>query len=335
MVRGRFHLSAFALGILSLAGSTFSQDTIDDAVRIRTRVVFVDTLVKDKRTGENVTDLTRDDFEILDNGKPRPISYFSRESDDRKRPLALLLILAPMDDGARKSFQRPEIVNSITVALNKLPPEDEVAVMLLWRDGITRMLTGLTRDRAKVTAVLASLPKYTQTKPVARASRIIQDAALSTAAERPNSKITVVMAADSVFLMTHAERDELDRNLIRAGVSFNAVITGSDKFFTLFSPLLKPMENDASWYDVPQYIASRTGGDYVRTRKPKEYGSALERLIGNLTARYSLGFALTENETDDGQMHRLEVNVRARDSRGKNRTLQVRARQGYYSPKSG
>jgi len=58
--------------------------------------------------------------------------------------------------------------------------------------------------------------------------------------------------------------------------------------------------------------------------------SVLSMIIGNLTARYSLGFALAENENDDGRMHSLEVRVNAKDEKGKTRKLQVSSRQGYY-----
>src|SRR5882762_705567 len=65
------------------------QDRNEDMVRVRTRVVSIDTLVWDKKTGALVTDLTRDDFEVLADGKPRKLSYFSRGGEDHRRPLAL------------------------------------------------------------------------------------------------------------------------------------------------------------------------------------------------------------------------------------------------------
>ena len=68
----------------------------------------------------------------------------------------------------------------------------------------------------------------------------------------------------------------------------------------------------------------------VKVGKPKDYGAGLSRIIGNLTARYSLGFALAENEVDDGRMHSLQVRVKAKDEKGKNRKLLVTSRQGYY-----
>ena len=308
------------------------QASADEVVRVNARVVFIDTLVKDKRTGEPIQNLAREDFEVFDNGRLRPLSYFTREGEEDKRPLALLLVLAPLDDGAFKSLRSPEVVNSLVTALAKLPAEDEVALMLVWRDGTTHMLTELTRDRAKVTSALNLLPKRDQIKRAIRPPKVIQDAALASVLVRPRSQTRVVLVTDSVFLITDAERDEMIQNLIRSNVTFNALITGTDPFFAAFSPLLKPAEGKlgASWYDVPQYWARHTGGDFMRVHKKKDYGLALEKLIGSQAARYSLGFTLGDNDVDDGQMRRLEVRVRARDSQGKERKVEAYARAGYY-----
>jgi hypothetical protein len=64
----------------------------------------------------------------------------------------------------------------------------------------------------------------------------------------------------------------------------------------------------------------------------KKYVEAFEKLISNLTARYTLGFALEENEQNIGRLHKLEIRVKARDERGRERKLSVKARNGYYLP---
>jgi VWFA-related protein len=314
--------------------SVAAQDPAEEVVRVNTRVVFIDTLVKDKRTGESVEGLKLEDFEVLDNGRPRVISYFGSEGGVDNRPLALLLVVAPFDDGAAKSLQTPGVTNSLAAALGRLPPNDEVALMLVWRHGTYTMLTDLTRDRAKVTSALAALQKRDNIKGTARPPKVIQDSALALALQRQRSQTRVVLVTDSVFLISHVEREEMIRNLIKANITFNALITGTDPFFAAFSPLLKPAEDSlgASWYDVPQFWANQTGGDYVRVGKKKDYGPALEKLLGRLASRYSLGFTLSDDELNHGQMHRLDVRVRARDSQGKERKLEVRARQGYYMP---
>src|SRR5437868_11243064 len=85
----------FLLGfaaVLYSSAPTRAQEPKEDIMRVRTRVVFVDTLVQDKKTGAPVADLTRANFEVLADGKPRTISYFSREGDVL-RPLALIIFL--------------------------------------------------------------------------------------------------------------------------------------------------------------------------------------------------------------------------------------------------
>jgi hypothetical protein len=81
-------------------------------------------------------------------------------------------------------------------------------------------------------------------------------------------------------------------------------------------------------------LARETGGRVIKTRKPEDLSSALEEVIGDLVARYNLGFTLDEKEPDDGRMHKLEVRVKARDSNGKGRKLEVFARRSYYLPRS-
>jgi len=72
----------------------------------------------------------------------------------------------------------------------------------------------------------------------------------------------------------------------------------------------------------------------VHVSRTRDYGAGLARVIGNLNARYSLGFALAEDEKDDGRMHELTLRVKAADAKGKQRRLDVSSRRGYYMPKT-
>ena len=81
---------------------------VADTIRVRTRVVFMDALVKEKKTGIPISDLKPENFELFDDGKPRTISYFTREGQARK-PLAMIIILDCREDGAGRFLKRPEI----------------------------------------------------------------------------------------------------------------------------------------------------------------------------------------------------------------------------------
>src|SRR6185503_1569809 len=128
--------------------------------------------------------------------------------------------------------------------------------------------------------------------------------------------------------------------LIKENIIFNSLTVDLRTLFKLLLPIGKPIAGwmGMSLYGSAKYLAGRSGGEAVKVGRVKDYGAGLARIIGNLTARYSLGFALTEDEVDDGKMHSLKVRVKAKDQKGKDRKLLVSSRQGYYmstvSPKN-
>src|SRR6267154_6753662 len=75
------------LSILFIVPSTSAQE-VADTIRVRTRVVFMDALVKDKKTDIPISDLKPENFELFDDGKARTVSYFTRDGQARK-PLAM------------------------------------------------------------------------------------------------------------------------------------------------------------------------------------------------------------------------------------------------------
>lgn len=140
--------------------SPVAAQTSEEVIDVRTRVVFVDAFVRDKRTGGGVTDLKREEFEVTDEGRARTLSYFSREGDANRKPLALVLALNLERIGAGRFMRRTEIIDAMTKELARLPPQDEVAVMVLDAGGSYKpeWLTKFTADRAQTAAALAVVP---------------------------------------------------------------------------------------------------------------------------------------------------------------------------------
>lgn len=383
--------------------STFAQE-VDDTIRIKTRVVFLDALVKDKKTNLPISNLAPENFEVLDDGKPRNITYFTREGQARK-PLALILILDLRADGAGRFLNRPEILKAMEDELAKLPAGDEVAIMAidLFQDEERYWLTDFTNDPAKLTAALAHVPALTgrdegpppeglatmqsqavanQTdgKPediiatetihgrggstVTRATRrdgsvdikrmdkngkvkieltsaydmaaAVRDAQRKAEELRPNSQLSIVWVSDGIAPIFFEDRDATEQILIRNNVTFNSLTVEMRTLFKFLMPVGKPVAGwlGVSLYGSAKHLAQRSGGEAIKVGRVKDYGNGLSKIIGNLTARYSLGFALAEDEVDDGRMHSLEVRVKAKDAKGKNRKLQVSSRQGYYMSSS-
>ena len=421
---------AFTLPILVHASRAGAQEPAD-TIRVQTRVVFLDALVKEKRTGVPISDLKLENFQVYDDGKPRSISYFTREGQARK-PLALVIILDCREDGAGRFLKRPEILKAMADELAKLPPQDEVAIVAMNISGEDEKrvwLTDFTRDRNQIAVALAKVPAFVDvprdvidaraakekqmaaerektieqqkqeskgslsvtagtSKPDAAAqptptpadiietetikgkngavvvrtvkkdgsvsvkrtnssghvvielddiydmAAAVRDSSRHSGQQRPNSQAAIVWVSDGIAPIFFEDRDATERILIQDNVIFNSLTVELRALFKFLMPIGRPL---AGWMGVSLYgsakrLAQQSGGEAVRVNRASDYGSGLARVIGNLTARYSLGFSLEEQDKDDGRLHNLEVRVKAPDAKGKMRKLIVSSRQGYYMP---
>jgi len=430
------HFPAARLGVWCilglLAAPVVLAQEVTDTIRVRTRVVFMDALVKDKKTGVPISDLKPENFELLDDGTPRTISYFTREGQARK-PLALIIILDCREDGAGRFLKRPEILKAMADELAKLPPGDEVGIMAMniGEDEHRVWLTSFTNDRTQLAAALARVPKYVERpdnlpdeaevrKSAAQAQKedkgkgslsistsspkksenenksdqtaqsqpkpediletetikgkngstvtrttmkdgtinikrvnssgkvqlevndvydmaaAVRDATRTAERDRPNSQTAIVWVSDGIAPIFYEDRDATEQILIRSNTIFSSLTVDLRTLFKFLLPIGKPIAGwvGVSLYGSAKHLAQSSGGEAVRVNRTSDYGAGLAKIIGNLTARYSLGFALREDEKDDGRMHELAVRVKALDAKGKQRKLQVSSRRGYYLPKS-
>jgi VWFA-related protein len=422
--------------ILSLALFTVPAaraQEVADTIRVRTRVVFMDALVKDKKTGIPISDLKPKNFELFDDGQPRTISYFTREGQARK-PLAMVLILDLRDDGAGRFLKREEVRKAIVEELARLPPGDEVAILAInlnsvddktavIRNGKAMWLTEFTRDPAQFDAALARVPALvapapeadkadaskqnekdstressgsvtvstdtTQSEPkdsseakpkendiletetikgkngavitrtirkdgsvdVKRVSKngkvsiqldniydmagATRDATHLAEEKRPNSQAAIVWLSDGIAPIFYEDRDATEQILLRQNAIFNTLTVDMRTLYKFLLPFGQPL---IGWTGISlagsaKRLAQQSGGEAVHVGRVSDYGAGLAKIIGNLTARYSLGFALSEQEKDDGRMHELAIKVKALDAKGKERKLEVSSRRGYYMPK--
>ena len=378
------------LVLIALVVPTQAQE-VEDTIKIKTRVVFLDALVKDKKTNLPVSNLTTENFEVRDDGKPRNISYFTREGQARK-PLALMLILDVRDDGAGRFLKRSEIIKAMETELAKLPPGDEVAIMAMdiGEDERRFWVTEFTNDRAKIASALTRIQEMCEKKddeapPIANTdpdhakevvetetikgkngatvtrttlkdgtvnvkrvnkdgdvtvefddiydmAAAVRDATRKAEQLRPNSQASIVWISDGIAPIFFEDRDATEQILIRNNVIFNSLTVELRTLFKFLLPVGKPLAGwlGVSLYGSAKHLAQRSGGEAVKVGRAKDYNAGLARIIGNLTARYSLGFTLAEDESDDGRLHSLEVRVQAKDDKGKRRKLLVSSRQGYY-----
>jgi VWFA-related protein len=361
--------------------SPVAPDSTEDVLRVDTRAVFVDTLVRDKKTNAPVMGLPPGSFQVLDDGKPRALTYFSGEGVGRARPLALALVFDLCTESI-VYLERPEVMEHVVSALSKLQPEDEVAVAQTWCEPDaplsfqfrSKMVEGLTRDRAKTFAALRGVQEFAKqnlpqvkvllsvksamkatwkdgilagikgaagalpTEPPIKVvfapdfEYVIEKAPQMATVERPASQVVIVEVSDGLESDRLGHSEETGKKLIESGVIVGGLLMKKnllgkavDATGRIMSPILGQRFHTISYY------GRQTGGEVATVGTPEEFAAAVDRIIGGIAARYSLGFSLADADLDDGHMHKLEVKVTARDERGRTRKLVVSARRGYYS----
>jgi hypothetical protein len=165
----------------------------------------------------------------------------------------------------------------------------------------------------------------------------VRDTTRKAQKEKPNSQTAIVWVSDGITPIFFEDRDATEQIVIRSNVIFNSLTVELRTLFKFLMPFAKPVAGmmGVSVYGSAKRLAEQSGGEAVKVKRTKDYAAGLSKIIGNLTARYSLGFSLAETEKDDGHLHNLEVRVKAADAKGKIRKLEVSSRRGYYLSETG
>ncbi|HEY6308013.1 MAG TPA: VWA domain-containing protein [Candidatus Angelobacter sp.] len=152
----RLALALAALSLLSSGGSVRGQQKPD--VTVQVKVVNVPATVRDKH-GKIVTNLTKDDFILEEDGRPQDIHYFSQESD---LPLTLGLLVDTSRSQTRVLDQERSASSSFLDQM--LRPEKDKAFLIHF-DYQVELLQDLTSSREKLHAALDKMdePHFSQT----------------------------------------------------------------------------------------------------------------------------------------------------------------------------
>jgi Ca-activated chloride channel family protein len=283
-----------------------------DVVKVNTDLVVFDAQVIDKKSKRTIGDLTKDDFAITENGVKQEVSYFSRD----ELPLSIILLL----DVSRSV--RPiihEIRDGALNALQRLKPEDEVAVMAF---GTTYQLAqDFTKDRRLVSQKIESA---TATEILGNGTFL--SSALESAATHmlkaptPGSRRVIIIVTDNIAITPDRETNYIVDELLDSGtVVYGLIVQAAlGKFFKVMSlGQLSKGVND---------FVERTGGEIVGADK-KEVDAKLGLVIDRLRARYQLGFRPV-NISTDGKFRPVEIKIT--ETKKRKEKPVVLTKRGYY-----
>jgi Ca-activated chloride channel family protein len=260
------------------------------------RTVHVYATVQGK-DGRLVTNLTRDDFEVLDNNRPRPITVFDNTPQD--------ITVAVMFDMSGSMARQHSRIRAAAQAL----------VDALW-----------AKDRARIGSFgeeVAISPLLSSDKPTLR--RIVNEelwpggaTPLWHATELAMRSLDPEPGRRVVLLFTDGE----DSGILGPGGRKRVGDHAERGGFMLYAVGLE--ENGL--HDDMRDLAEDSGGGQFLVRQEDDLGKTFAQVVEELHHQYVVGFS---PEALDGKSHKLTI-------RSRQPGMQVRARRSYLaSPETG
>lgn len=290
-------LSLAGVMLLTLA-SAAQQPTFKSGSRIVPSYVTVTDA-----SNRLVTDLTREDFEILDNGRPQELEIFENEV----RPIGVVVML---DTSISMTHRLKDLYNGAEQFLLRLLPHDR-AVVGAFNDKI-EFSSGFTSDRNSLIGSLKDLDFGNKTR--------LYDAlyeSLDQLQEVDSRKVILLFTDGQDFGSRQGSGRALERAREEEVMIYGVGL--ETEFFNGQSYVRSKPDS------ILNRFALETGGGYFDLKKNADLNSSFSRIAQELRSQYLLGFSPA---VLDGKIHKLEVRV-------KRPGLKARSRRSYMASAEG
>jgi len=280
--------------------SSQGQPPAKDDRRFQTGVdlITVTATVTD-RDGHLITGLTRDAFEIYEDGERQTIAQFTNE----RVPIGLGTLIDISDSMFGKRIEDARAaVNRFLLEL--LAPDDEFFILAF--NHRPHVLTGWTREADVVGRALAGLRPSGGTA--------VYDAivdALPLAGERSKERTALLVISDGADTASNATLRDVRSALLRSDAFVYAIAIDSSERLTI-NTRVNP--------EALREITSESGGRTEIVQSSNDLAVATARIAEELNSQYVLGY--NSSRAADGQYHSIRVRIAGSD-------LRVRARNGY------
>jgi len=279
----------------SLAQSSASTEPF---FRVTVRVEVVDAQVLSKKTKHAVSSLQREDFEVYEDNVRQEITSFSQD----QLPLSVV-ILFDLTDSVRPVLV--SLAEGALEALQRLKPEDEVAVMTYAASA--HLVQDFTTNRGLAAAAIVKASRMKSDEAAFFNEGIYQAAAQLAQSRNPASRRVIIWLTDDVPNIPSEEIRERYGKSIRNGTLHTEKETIAQvlKTDTVVCTLLKKSEisdQEDAHRDTAKILgrmmyppgevrkyAQVTGGEVIEA-SGKKLKAELAELIDDLRLRYSLSY---------------------------------------------
>jgi len=252
-----------------------------------------------------VTNLTRDDFAVFEDGKKQDLKNFAKETN---LPLTIAMLIDTSDSVAPKLRFIQEA--AISFVQSVIRERNDRALLVEFDTGVT-LLQDFTGDPNKLAREIRKLK--------AAGGTALYDAIYMTCDEkmiRETGRKAIVILSDGDDESSDATIQQALEMALRAETSIFVISVTKGGFFGVEgSP-----EGDAAMREITR----ETGGKVFFPFKLSELEDSFRQINQELRSQYSLGYYST-NGSRDGTYRKIEVKISERN-------LRPSHRKGYYAP---
>lgn len=285
----------------NLNNPVFSQtDAEDEVITVNSSLVVLNAAITDKK-GFAVNGLTKDSFELYENGLKQEIDFFESQ---KTAFAATILIDTSGSMAAQVSMARAATIKFLA----GLRADDNAAIF----NFDTKV--SLVQDFSNLRDLT---PQVFDLK--ASGWTVLNDAIFEAAVElekRPEKRRAIIVLSDGADTKSGRSASKA----LNAALKANAVIYTVD-MSAINADRNQRMQNRG----VLKNFAKKTGGQFIETPGGQEMRQAFENIVEDLSVQYTLGY-YPNNSKDDGKWRKIDLKI-------PNQDVQIRTREGYNAPK--
>ncbi|MGH9769349.1 MAG: VWA domain-containing protein [Blastocatellia bacterium] len=293
---------------------------------MRTDLVNVHILAKQKKTGRIISSLTKDDFTVFEDGVQQAVSYFSQES----LPLSIILLVDRA--GCINAFN--DQIRAATVkAFGDLKPEDEVAIMTF--SNKVALAQPFTRDRQLITDKIMAVERQHGSEQHYFNAGIYEAANYMSKAANPAGRRAIIVLTSleaSIDFSRISEKEALEA-VLESGAIVSGVLAK-----TIGGRIEQGIRGKPT--SILRHIGLRsgslkmfveeTGGELIGA-EPVKMEETLTRMVSHIAESYSLAY-LPTNSARDGKRRKIRVRLSPEIDKREGQTVLI-TRRSYIMPK--
>lgn len=312
-----------ALAVLSCGACLFGQD--DATFRTDVKVVNLLATVRTKK-GAIVRDLDKENFTVVENGRPQAIRYFSRESD---LPLTLGLLIDV-------SASQERVLDAEKIAagrfFDQVLREDKDQVFLIQFDLGIQIAQELTNSRRKLVEALTYVETPTRRELAMQegGGTVLHDVVIKASndimAKQTNRKALIILS-DGVDVRSQATLTNAVEAAQKTGTLVYSILFADSAAYgiplgPLFGRHSIPMGGPDGRGTLVR-LAKETGGSFFEVSKKLSIEQIFDQIQEELRSQYSLGF-VSNQPARLSEFRKLQLTTSRKD-------LTVQTRDKYWA----